>query len=316
MPQPVNQRSAAVIEPILSHHARGYRNLNFIAQVLMPRVSIPNRSMRTLRFGKESFRRVNTRRAPGGQVARIQYGYADDPVSLVQDALEALVPIEHQQEAASVPGVNLASAAVDMVMEVMDLGLEQDCAALIRNADNYDANHKLALAGPERWTDPGSDPKSDIDEARESVRRSIGRYPNTLSLGPDAFTGLSNHPKIKDQFKYTSSQSITTEMLAGLFNVENVVVGSAVYLPETADDDQMASDVWGDDAILAYVPKGDNFRVPSFGYTYELDGYPMVEQPYYSNEVKSWIYPTTIERRPLLVGAEGGFLFQGAGAPA
>ncbi|MGV1804246.1 phage minor head protein [Agrobacterium vitis] len=39
------------------------------------------------------------------------------------------------------------------------------------------------------------------------------------------------------------------------------------YMPETADDAALANDVWGDDAILAYVPEaGDNFQVPSFAY--------------------------------------------------
>ncbi len=312
----INQRTAAVIDPILSTHARGYRNLDFIAGILFPRVSIPNRSMRVLKFGKEAFRMLNTRRAPGADKKRIQYGYASDPVSLVQDALEGVVPIEHQEEALSIPGIDLGSGAVDMVLDVVDLGLEYDCASLARDAANYDANHKLALTGTDRWTDPTSDPAGDVQAAREAIRRTIGRYPNVLTLGPDTANALKNHPKVKDQFKYTSKDSITVEMLASFFDVAKVVVGSAVYLPETAADTAMASDVWGQDAILAYVPQtGDNFMVPAYGYTYELRGYPQVETPYFERSNDSWIYPTKVERRPYLVGAEGGFLFQNAGAP-
>ena len=65
MNQPVNQRTAGVVDPILSTHARGYRNLEFIGHLLFPRVTVPTRSMRVLKFGKESFRMLNTRRAPG-----------------------------------------------------------------------------------------------------------------------------------------------------------------------------------------------------------------------------------------------------------
>ncbi len=60
---------------------------------------------------------------------------------------------------------------------------------------------------------------------------------------------------------------------------------------------------------------GDNFQVPSFAYTYELRGYPQVEQPYFERSNDSWIYPTKTERRAILTGAEGGFLFQNAGQP-
>ena len=310
----LNTRTAAVIDPILSNHARGYRNATFISEALFPRVSIPNRTMTVLKFGKEAFRKLNTRRAPGSNVKRVQYGYGSDTVSLVQDALEGVVPIEHQQEAEKVPGIDLGAHAINMILDVVDLGLEFDAAQLARNPASYDADHKLTLAGADRWTDGASDPGKDIGDARNVVRGFIGRRPNTLVLGPSAAAALKNHPKVKEQFKYVSKDSITLEMLAAFFELDRVVAGDAVYLPENAADTAKASDIWGDDAILAYVPTGGNFMVPSYGYTYELMGYPQVEVPYYSRETKSWIYPTTTERKPYLVGADAGFLFQNAGA--
>lgn len=310
----LNNKTAAVVNPILSTHARGYRNSTFISSTLFPRVPIPSRSMQVIAFGKEAFRKLNTRRAPGAATKRVQYGYAAGTVSLAQDSLEGIVPVEHQQEAEKVPGIDLGAGAVNMVLDVLDLNLEIEAAALARDPAKYDANHKLALVGADRWKDPDSDPKADVDAGKEAIRRSTGRYPNTFALGPSTGSALKNHPKIKEQFKYVSKDSITDEMLAAYFELSKVVVGAAVYLPETASDAEMANDVWGDDAILAYVPlQGENFQVPSYAYTYELTGYPMVEEPYYDRPHKSWIYPTTVERRPLLVGAEGGFLFQNAG---
>lgn len=312
---PVNTRTAAVIDPILSTHARGYRNSEFIAHLLFPRVSIPNRSMRVLRFGKEAFRMMNTRRAPGADKKRVQYGYASDPVSLIQDALEGVVPVEHQEEAESVPGIDLGRGAITMVLDMIDLGHEHEAAQLARTPGNYPTANRVALTGADRWSNPASDPSADMDEAKDAIRRMIGRYPNTLTLGPSVAKALKRHPKIKEQFKYTSSQSVTTEMLAAYFDVQRVIVGKAVWLPETAPDDTPASDVWGDDAILSYVPAtGDNFQVPSYGYTYELRGYPQVEVPYFERKNDSWLYPTKSERRTYLTGAEGGFLFQNAGA--
>lgn len=310
---PINTRTAAVVDVILSTHARGYRNAEFISHMLFPRAPVPNRSMRQLKFGKESFRLMNTKRAPGSNVKRVQYGYASDPISLVQDALEGVVPIEHQQEAESIPGIDLGQGAINMVLDVVDLGLEYDCATMARNAANYAASNKVTLTTTARWTQSASTPISDIKAGNEAIRRMTGRYANTLILGPNAKNALTSHASIKDQFKYTSAQSITTAMLAALLELENVVTGKAVYLPETALETAAATDVWGDDAILAYVPKGGNYQVPAYGYTYELTGYPQVEQPYYSRETKSWIYPTTTERRPYIVGADAGFLFVNAG---
>lgn len=310
---PLNTRTAQVVDVILSTHARGYRNAENISHILFPRVTVPNRQMRTLKFGKESFRMLNTRRAPGADKKRIQYGFASDPVSLVQDALEATVPIEHQEEAGSVPGVDLAAGAIEMVLDVVDLGLEYECAQMVRNPANYAASNKVTLTTTARWTQSASTPKSDIKEAKEAIRRMTGRYPNTLVLGPNAANALTEHQSIKDQFKYTSADSITLEMLARALQLKRVVVGEKVYLPETAADSAAATDVWGDDAILAYVPDGSNYRVPAFAYTYELSGYPQVNKPYFEERNDSWIYPVKTERRPIIVGADAGFLFTNAG---
>jgi hypothetical protein len=310
---PLNTRTAQVVDPILSTYARGYRNDAFISHLLFPRATVPNRSMRVLKFGKEAFRMLNTRRAPGADKKRVQYGYASDAISLVQDALEATVPIEHQEEAGSVPGIDLAQGAIDMVLDAVDLNLEYECAQMARSTANYAASNKVTLTTTARWTDAASTPKADIKAGKEVIRRMTGRYPNTLILGPNAANALTEHQTFKDQFKYTSADSITLDMLARSLELDNVITGKAVFLPENAGDDVAATDIWGDDAILAYVPKGTNYRVPAFGYTYELSGYPQIQQPYFQPTNDSWIYGTKTERRPYIVGADAGFLFQNAG---
>lgn len=310
---PLNTRTAQVVNPILSTHARGYRNSEFIAHLLSPRVTVPNRSMQLLSFGKESFRMMNTRRAPGADKKRVQYGFASGSINLVQDALEGVVPIEHQEEAESVPGVSLAQGAINMVLDVVDLGLEYEIAQMARNTATYATSNRVALTTTARWSQSTSTPQADVDAGKEVIRRGTGRYPNTLVLGPSAFNALKRHPAVREQFKYTGRESITTAMLAAYFDLEQVIVGKAVYLPETAAETALATDVWGDDAVLAYVPKGDNYQVPAFSYTYELSGYPQVMKPYFEERNDSWIYPTKTERKPYIVGADAGFLFQNAG---
>lgn len=307
----MNSRQAQVIDPILSTQARGYTNLEFIGARILPFADIPNRSMLVIRFGKDAFRRyLDTRRAPGGETKRIQFGFGSDPVALKQEALEALVPDEIRGDA-RVPGIDLASVSINATQDIIGLGREVEIAQMVRNPATYGNRNKTALSGSDKWTNPDSDPAVDVREAREAVRRSIGRYPNVLAIGPDVFNALCEHPKIRERFKYTSSDSITEAMLARYFSLDEVIVGKAVALPDTASDTDLADDVWGKDAILFYRA-GSNFLVPAFGYTYRLSGYPLVEQPYYERNRKSWVYPLTEEYRPYVTGAEGGFLFQGA----
>lgn len=312
----LNSRQAQVIDPILSTQSRGYTNQEFIGTRLLPWADIPNRSMRVIRFGRDAFRRyVDTRRAPGAATRRLTFGFESDPIALKQEAVEATVPDEIGADASSVPGIDLAAVSIRGVQDIIGLGREVEIANLVRSPAIYAAGNRadLSAGGKKKWTAADSDPGADIRAARDAVRRQIGRYPNVLAIGPDVYNALVAHEGIQERFKYTSSESLTPVLLAKYFDLDEVIVGKAVALPEGANDKTPANDVWGKDAILAYVPRGEgNFLVPAYGYTYRLSGYPLVEQPYYERPVKSWVYPVTEEYRPYVTGAEGGFLFQNA----
>lgn len=306
--RPNNTAQARVIDPILSTHALGYRNAEMIADQLFPFANIPTRGAKVLKFGKESFRKMNTRRAPGASKKRVQYGYEAEPVALYGHDLEGVVPFEHLEDAAQVPGIDLASSSIDMVLDIIMLEKEIEAASIATNAANYADNNKLALSGADKWSDPASDPLKDVLDGREAVRKRIGRYPNKMQIGASILPVLQTHPKIVERFKYTSSESITTDMLAKLFEVDKIVVGKAVYLPEDASDNNDALDVWPSTVILAYVSEQGNYRVPSFGYTYRKTGHPSVMMPYAENTTDSWIYGLKYEYRPYQTAADAGFL--------
>lgn len=308
----MNTRQAAVVDVILSNHARGYTNGEMIAHRVAPVVDVPARNMSLLKFGKEGFRKLNTRRAPGAPMLTVQYGYAADPIALVQDTLQGLVPMEISEAAKiAAPGLNLGQHAVQMVLQQLDLGYEIETASIVMNPAGYAASNKIALAGSDKWTDPASDPKKDVGDAKEAIRKRIGRYPNQMTIGAAGARALCDHPKIAEHYKYTSGESITIQMVARYLQLDEIHVGTAIYLPDGATDDTPGVDVWGNDAVLSYASKEGNWLVPSFAYTYRLLGYPSVEAPYYSRERRSWLYPTVMERRPYVVGADAGFLFQG-----
>lgn len=51
---------------------------------------------------------------------------------------------------------------------------------------------------------------------------------------------------------------------------------------------------------------------PSYGYTYNLGGYPLVEIPYMDRGAKSWIFPVTASEAPVLASASAGYLITNA----
>lgn len=306
----MNRSQVRVVDPILSAVASGYKNAAYVGTTLMPIISCPKSGIRLMKFGKEAFIKYNMRRAPGGKTATVQYGYASDPVALVQDALNGKVPREWLRDSEDIPGVNLGTSAVRTVMNTLHLGLEIEIAEIAVDANNYGANNKVALSGTDMWSDSNSKLKKQMNTYKEAIRSKIGVYPNKMVLTPSDFNALDEHPEIRDQFKFTSSESITPEMIARFFDLESVVVGKSVWTP---DETTEMSDCWSS-TVLAYVPpEGErSMGVPSYGYTYVLDQHPLVEEAYFDKDTKSWIYPAEFERRPYQTGMEAGFLIQGA----
>ena len=305
MPQQTMQQ-VRVVDPILSNVVQGFRQQEHVGMSLFPRVPVVLSGGRIIEFGKEAFRLYNARRAPGTATRRVTFGYEGKPYALVQDALEGVVPREHLRDARQQPGIDLGTRAVNNVMRSLSLALEVEQADLARNAALYDADHKADFAAA-KWGDDANNPAKDVRGAQEAIRETVGVNPNTLVLSAKAFAAVRENKNILDRFRFTSADSVTTAMLAALLDIDRVEVGRAVV----SNDAGALSDVWGADAVLAYVPGSPSSQEePSYGYTYTMDGHPLTEDAYWDPGSKSWIYPVTYERVPVLSGISSGFLFQ------
>ncbi|KVD70126.1 major capsid protein [Burkholderia ubonensis] len=297
------------INPVLSKVAQGYTNGELVGSVLFPRIDVPARAGQVIQFGKESFRQYNMRRAPGAAIQTVNLGFKGIPYALLQDAIGVPLPRETVDEAQVIAGVFLPTQAIQMQMDIMLLQLERDQAALATTAANYNASNVLAATGTAMWSDPSCNPIAQVLEAREVIRSKIGRYPNTMLISAKAFAALKTNPAVRDQLKYTGSNLVTTAMLASWFEVQKVVVATAVTATDDSDD---LGDVWGSNAVLAYVPQqASTIAQPSFGYTYQLEGMPMVQDGYFKHDTNSFVYNMFFERNPYITSHDSGFLFTG-----
>lgn len=307
----MNLKQVRIVDPVLTNIAIGYQNAEFIGSRLFPRAPVYVSGGQIIEFGTEAFRKYNLRRAPGANTTQIQFGYGGKPFALVQDALETVVPREWLRDAAVTPGIQLGTRSVQLGLDVVQLALENEQAALATTAANYGSSNKVDLAASS-WNDPDRDPIPDITTAQEAVGDQIGHDPNILTLSGKAFSALRTNPHVTERFKGLSAGAISREQLQDLLDVEEIVVGRARY----EDSAGAMNPVWGTHAILAYAaPPGSTIERPSFGYTYTMDGHPLVEETYYDKSRKSWVYPVTFERAPVLTGVAAGYLFQNAGAP-
>jgi hypothetical protein len=311
-----NPQQVRVIDPILTDFAHGYVHAERVGNHLFPPVPVSISGGQVLQFGKESFRKYNYRRAPGGAKKRVSYGYKGAPYALYQDAFEVPVPYENMRDASVMPGLDLGKQAAMFAMDSGSLQLEIEQADLAQDATRYATNNQIVLAGASKFSDPSANIPSQIDTYKEAVRSVIGAYPNVVIAGPKAHNATKNNPSVLNRFFYRDrpEDSVTAAMLASLFDVERYMVGKSIWFDEAG----ASTDVWGNNIILAYIPpdiasqstvtyapQGNiSLMRPSYGYTYTMNGNPIIEEAYSDRSCDSWIYPYKYERATVHAGVE------------
>lgn len=296
-----------VVDKVLTNVVLGYDlDQEFSGHHLFPDVAVNEFGGKIVRFGKEAYVILNTKRAPGETVRGVGISYSTQDYVLNNRLLEALSP-EEFIEIGQKANIAVKAQAVNKVFRLMRLEGEYDKATLALDPNHYGSSNKTTLSGNSQWSDPTADVLTQVSDARETIRSKTGRYPNVFHLDAKGFAALRKNNAIKQQFKYSGKPSITTDMLASYFDVDKVVVGRAVSTGVNGD----FVDIWAGSSVLAYVPPKamQSQAVMSYGYNYVHKGYPLVEKEYYDKSDRSWHNPVLFRDKAVLTDPDAGFLF-------
>lgn len=304
--------------PILTSMLLGLAQGSFIAEKLMPRLPQSLSSVMLAKAGDERFRKYNLRRAPGAPTKRVDIRYEGNTYTVDQYAVEVPIPRELIRESDESRRLNVGNyldisrIAMVTASDILALDYEIEVAALATTPATYASGHVVTLAGGTKWSHVDGTPVDDIDAAANLIRKKLGRRPNKLVLSADAFRAVKGNLQVRSYVPDSQLGAPTLDQLKRIFNVEEIEVGEAVW----KDESDVGQDVWGNNAVLSYVPRmsgnsGDiSLAEPAFGFTNVIEGHPFAETPYYDSGSKSWIYGATYERRPNVAYNTAAVLFQ------
>lgn len=179
---------------------------------------------------------------------------------------------------------------------------------------NPAANDKL------HWNDGNSTPIEDVRQAKRFVLRETGFTPNKLTVGRDVYDTLLDHPDMVgrlDRGQTVGAAMVNRAALAGLFEVDEVLVMDAIQ--NTAAEGQTAVHdfVAGKHALLSYSPPSPGLLVPSAGYTFAWTGFLGAEaagvriKRFRMEPIESWRVEAQMAYDQKLVAADLGYFFDG-----
>jgi hypothetical protein len=329
------QQTYAGVDPILTTLAQGFMlPATNIANFIAPVVDTPTRAGRILRFGKEQFAINDFRRAYGTNIPYVQSRYDAEPYALEQEVVAWELPEEVIENAGEGPAqVDLRAIETRNAMSRLMNAYEYTVAQAITVTGSYNpyepntgAGTQTGLGfttwaafqtaygapnvGPAAWSNVTANPIEDVLSLKRAVANQIGIRPNSMVLGTAVFDQLLTNEKILERIKYTTADSIDTDMLARYFGLER---GMRVAEGRYLDTDGTLQPVFPENGILLfYSPNGPsdsvmpaggaNAATPAFAYTYQLTGTPAVRPEYYIRERRVVRAEITVERVVNLVG--------------
>nr|BDD46508.1 hypothetical protein 12 [bacterium] len=291
------------INAYLSEVARGYKNSAFIADVLFPEITSELEKIDIFEFNKEAFSVYNTERAIRANSNVVSpKGFNKKSATLTEHDLA--YPIDYREEDES-KKVKLQLHATNVVTEGLKLKQEKQCADLVQDPNNYPTGNKIALSGTSKFSDPASEPVKIIDDAKDAIAGKIAQDPNTMVIGHEAWKTLKRHEKIKELISGTQNKIITLDFLKEVFEIPNIVIGRSVFVDEQGNFVK----IWGDNIILAYVPKLTSRTEydPSFAYLVRKKNALNIDEYKKEGNKLKYIRATDIYT-PFLVGSEAGYL--------
>ena len=127
-----------------------------------------------------------------------------------------------------------------------------------------------------QWSDDANgDPFTDIATGQTTILQNTGFLPNVLLLTWPVYQALRKHPLVVDRIKYTNpafAGTITPQLLAEAFDIEEVVVSKAVYNSAAQGATANMQFVAGKAALLAYRAPNPGLMVPTAGYLFGWTG--------------------------------------------
>jgi hypothetical protein len=235
----------------------------YLADQILPSVPVVKESAAYWIYDKSRMDTPDSKRAPRSDYARIDWNVTTDTYLAEQYGLEGEIDDEERTNAAS--PLDLDVDTTEIVTDMVLNNREKRVADLVLATATVTQN--VTLAGITQWSDATSDPLGAVKTGRTTIYTGAPGYtPNTFLMGYLVFEGLKLHPDIKEIVKYTERAIITKQILAAVFEVDEVLVGKVIRRTSMEGQADTFGDVWGKDALLFYREMRPTLKRASFGY--------------------------------------------------
>lgn len=257
------------INPELTGISLAYRNPDYIAEKILPRVAVTQKCFQYRKFDDDAFLNIpDTEIGRTGMPNTVELKSKLLDASVKSHALEAEVPQEDINEIqSSGADEDLMQDNTTLLTDNLNLAREVRTAKLLTNADNY--TNKITLSGTSQLTDKSS---SFIDLYKD-IKKAMLMHPTHMVVSDNYALYLQSHPEFLSMAKGEDANNkglVSLEFICQQLGLKEILVGRAKVNEAKAGQTPTIVDVWGKDLIFAYInPQAKPKLGLTFGYTAE-----------------------------------------------
>lgn len=244
---------------------------NFIAGNAFPVIPVQKKSDKVATYDKgDFFRDEVTRRAPGAKSETAGYGTSDTSYSA--DEWSLAHPVDDQTKANADDPYQPREDAVDFLTQKMLIRMDAFFA------DNFGGkgNWSNSSDGDSDFTKIDNDSGSPLELVEQEIDNIEGRtgfMPNTLVMGRKVWRELKFHTNIRDIMATTSTQVATTDLLAQVWDLDQIIVARSLENTAAEGSSASISRLFPEkDMLLMYSEPNPGLKRPTAGYTFAWTG--------------------------------------------
>lgn len=255
---------------------------SFIASRVFQNVPVQKQSDKFFTFDRSFFNRNGAKkRAAGTRVSEVGYEISNE--SYFCEEYGVAISIFDQVRANADPAADPDRLAAELATHQMLIQKETDFTTNFFTTGLWGTDITGVASNPGaseviQWSDTTSgDPIGNVRTGINTILANTGIKPNIFVMGRQVYSALIDHPDIQGRINggaTTAQPSIATlNLLAQIFEVDEVMVGEAIQNTAAEGDTAAHSFILGKKCVLTYRPPSPGIMTPAAGYTFSWAGY-------------------------------------------
>lgn len=297
------------ISKALTNFSVQYKNDNYIAGEVLKTMNVLKESDQYW-IHNSKFKLEETYRENGSLANMATFGYSTSSYKTQEHALKDVIT-ENDRANTDAP-LNLDRDATEYLTDQIMLRQEYDTHKLLFTTTTWGNNSTLTSATSWKYHTTTSAPIQNVLSATGLILESSVKRPNKIVVGWDVFAALKENPNMYNRLAYTKDKMMTSQIMASMFDLDMMHVGSAVIDSAQEGDSEDQGFLWGADALIGWFDPSPGIKKATAALMFRVarKGIPYRVKKWYQDDIEGDFIEVQTKYVPKAVATACAYLYK------